>query len=261
MALVISNTNEWDLINPFSAPSLPISFCNYLKVHIPFLMESSMEYHAKQIAGNTGKRELHGNMKGKGKWMGWEDDATVMHAPCMEPGPTIASPQDIQGHKQSLLHEITCPSNSLILEWPDLGITTYAPWFSDIVGIDFYWIFIMTCRLSSTPRAQEYMYSHTHPMLENLKYQENAQIQDALLLGSAVLVCGWEPKPTLNFTVEDIQLYRPTMTQSVFVQDTALCTLEQDLEGKVDLSKVHNTSTIEKFIQNVNEEKYFRAAE
>ncbi|KAL4066267.1 hypothetical protein V8B97DRAFT_1874785, partial [Scleroderma yunnanense] len=82
-----------------------------------------------------------------------------------------------------------------------------------------------------------------------------SRIQDALLLGSAVLVCGWEPKPTLNFTVEDIQLYRPTMTQSVFVQDTALCTLEQDLEGKVDLSKVHNTSTIEKFIQNVNEEK------
>ncbi|KAL4062717.1 hypothetical protein V8B97DRAFT_1877570 [Scleroderma yunnanense] len=210
-----------------------------------------------------GSRNHTGNTKGKGKRKAQEDDATTKHAPCMEPGPSepkrskaIASPWDIQGHKRSLLHGITCPSDSLILEWPQLGITTYAPWFSniDLQAVEY---------MSGAPRAQEYMYSHTRPMLVELKYQDDAKsirglvsrIQDALSLGSAILVRGWDPKPTLDFTVEDIQLYRPTMAQSVSVQDTALCAGEQTLGRKADLSKVHNTTTIEKFIWDADEEK------
>ncbi|KAL4064654.1 hypothetical protein J3A83DRAFT_4376897 [Scleroderma citrinum] len=227
-----------------------------------------------------GSRNHTGNTKGKGKWKAREDDATTKHAPCMEPGPSelkwskgdvnsillqtspltiitaIASPRDIQGHKRSLLHGITCPSDSLILEWPQLGITTYAPWFSniDLQAVQY---------MSGAPRAQEYMYSHTRPMLVELKYQDDAKsirglvsrIQDALSLGSAILVRGWDPKPTLDFTVEDIQLYRPTMAQSVSVQDTALRAGEQMLGRKADLSKVHNTTMIEKFIRDADEEK------
>ncbi|KAL4061811.1 hypothetical protein J3A83DRAFT_4197074 [Scleroderma citrinum] len=167
-----------------------------------------------------GSRNHTGNTKGKGKRKAQEDDATTKHAPCMEPGPSEL--------KQS--------------KGDDLQAVEY---------------------MSGAPRAQEYMYSHTRPMLVELKYQDDAKsiqglvsrIQDALSLGSAILVHGWDPKPTLDFTVEDIQLYRPTMAQSVSVQDTALCAGEQTLGRKADLSKVHNTTTIEKFIWDADEEK------
>ena len=38
---------------------------------------------------------------------------------------------------QSLLFGITCPSDSLTVEWPNLGVTRYAPWFSEMVCVKF----------------------------------------------------------------------------------------------------------------------------
>jgi len=83
--------------------------------------------------------------------------------------------------------------------------------------------------MTREPRAQEKMYGEGRPMVIELVYDERdaaatarltSQIEVALSKGSAVLVRGWEPKPKLDFSVDSIRLYRPTMAQMVDAQGT-----------------------------------------
>lgn len=85
----------------------------------------------------------------------------------------------------------------------------------------------MVMRMSKAPRAQDCAFSADRPIVVELQYDAlNAQgihvlmkgIEDAISKGCAVLVRGWEPTPILEFTLRDIQLLRPTMSQFVTVQ-------------------------------------------
>ncbi|KAG6369564.1 hypothetical protein JVT61DRAFT_14269 [Boletus reticuloceps] len=139
---------------------------------------------------------------------------------------------------QSLLTGITCPSDTPALEWPNIRVMTRVPWYSDndrkIVE-----------RMSMAPRAQDCTYGADRPMVIELQYDGgNAQdihsltkgIEDAISKGCAVLVRGWEPTPALEFTLSDIQLFRPTVSQPVVVQD-------DDERGQ------HRDMTLEGFIR------------
>lgn len=82
-------------------------------------------------------------------------------------------------------------------------------------------------KLARAPRAQDQMYSAGRPMVVELAYDDNdsaaliglmSKIEVALSKGSAVVVRGWEPRPSLDFSVEAIQMYRPTLSQPVVAQ-------------------------------------------
>ena len=141
---------------------------------------------------------------------------------------------------QSLLLGITCPSDSPTVEWPNLGVTTYAPWFSEMVCVKFgcfgYELTRTPCQdleaircISNVPRAQDQMYDKHRPMVVELAYDGNgihhlntitSKIEDALSKGCAVLVRGWEPTPALDFSIEAIRMFRPSVSQHVDVQST-----------------------------------------
>lgn len=81
--------------------------------------------------------------------------------------------------------------------------------------------------MSKAASAKQYSYGDGRPMLVEAKYEPKsssvdaliAKIRDSLSLGCAVLVRGWQPNnPPLEFTVDDIHLYRPTLSQEVIVQ-------------------------------------------
>ena len=80
--------------------------------------------------------------------------------------------------------------------------------------------------MSRAPSALDYRFGDGRPMLVQLEYNPQTKalqrlvldIQNALATGSAVLVRGWEPEPRLDFTMEDLRLYRPTLAQTVDVQ-------------------------------------------
>ena len=85
----------------------------------------------------------------------------------------------------------------------------------------------MVERMAKAPRAQEYAYGPNRPMVVELKYDAQDSrglhaltngIEDAISRGCAVLVRGWDPTPVLQFTIDDIKLFRPTIFQQVVVQ-------------------------------------------
>lgn len=60
-----------------------------------------------------------------------------------------------------------------------------------------------------------------YPMLRVFEYEKGKsigladQIKDALSMGIAVLVHGWEPEDAMEFSVHDIGAYRPPIWQDV----------------------------------------------
>lgn len=79
--------------------------------------------------------------------------------------------------------------------------------------------------MSQAPRAQDYVYDADRKMLIELAYDglEDVdalwnmirQIEEALSKGCAVLVRGWEPTSPIDFTVDAIRIFRPTVSQVV----------------------------------------------
>ncbi|KAG9311146.1 hypothetical protein JVU11DRAFT_8209 [Chiua virens] len=158
---------------------------------------------------------------------------------------------------QSLLTGISCPKNTKTVDWLHLGVTTYVPWFSkwdsDAVNI-----------LSGVRRAQDEKYNTGRPMVVECTYdgsdtqalvKMNREIEEALSNGSAVLVRGWEPTPTLEFTVESIGMYRPSLHQDVDIQNAVLREKEARKGDKGDGTNVHESMTIKRFIELADDPK------
>src|SRR5437899_4225795 len=82
--------------------------------------------------------------------------------------------------------------------------------------------------MASGEHATNYLYRNGRKMVVELQYEADvkkinalkADIGKALASGSAALVRGWQPHPPLDFTEEDIALYRPTTTQRIEAQGT-----------------------------------------
>jgi hypothetical protein len=80
--------------------------------------------------------------------------------------------------------------------------------------------------MAEAPKAQLAMYDPNRPMIIELSYTPDPKmvsklivaIEDGLARGSAVLVRGWQPGLRMGFSIDDIKLYRPTMSQNVTVQ-------------------------------------------
>ncbi|KAI9452333.1 hypothetical protein HD554DRAFT_2043720 [Boletus coccyginus] len=158
---------------------------------------------------------------------------------------------------ESLLSGMTCPPDAPILEWTNLGVSTYAPWFSDVdrQTVEY---------LSRAPRAQDYRYDADRPMLVELAYdgrdagalwRMTMEIETALSKGCAVLVRGWEPTPALDFTMDSIQMFRPTMMQDVVAQDAIMRAKEQKKGTDAKLYDIHRKLTMKAFIAAGDEEE------
>ncbi|KAN0082693.1 hypothetical protein V8E55_008488, partial [Tylopilus felleus] len=73
------------------------------------------------------------------------------------------------------------------------------------------------------------------------------QIEEAFSKGHTVLACVQGSTVQLSFSVEDIQLYRPTMPQEVTVQNTVMQAAEQ-VKVIGNLTKVYKAMTLDHFI-------------
>ncbi|KAI6138056.1 hypothetical protein BKA82DRAFT_4021780 [Pisolithus tinctorius] len=154
------------------------------------------------------------------------------------------------------LDQITCPSDTKVIDWESLNIRTYAPWFSkvDCDAVEY---------MSKAASATEYQYGHGRTMLVELKYDGDkgslaqliANISDSLSRGCAVLVRGWKPNnPPLDFTCEDICFFHPTISQEVVVQDALKRAEQQEAKGGPDMSKVFEVLSGVKFIELADNE-------
>lgn len=85
----------------------------------------------------------------------------------------------------------------------------------------------MVERMAKAPRAQDRVYGPNRPMVVELQYDGRdshtlhgltKRIDDAISQGCAVLVRGWEPTPVLQFTLGDIKLLLPTVSQEVVAE-------------------------------------------
>ena len=126
-------------------------------------------------------------------------------------------------------------------------------------------------------QAQDFKYSAGQTMVKELKY--TGCTSDIMDLASKIdgyismgwLIWGWTPTPTLDFTIEVIQLYCPTLDQDVITQGWQLykvsiyvfwnisdgiyrCTWCQGNSIDADLSTVHATTTIRDFIRLAGKE-------
>ncbi|KAI6157345.1 hypothetical protein BKA82DRAFT_7045 [Pisolithus tinctorius] len=131
------------------------------------------------------------------------------------------------------LNQITCPSDTKVIDWESLNIRTYTPWFSkvDYDAIEY---------MSKATCMTEYQYGHGWTMLVELKCDGDKEslaqlitnISDSLSRGCAVLVRGWKPNhPPLDFTCEDIGFFHPTISQEVVNQDALKHVKQQEAKG------------------------------
>ncbi|KAF8435844.1 hypothetical protein L210DRAFT_3648501 [Boletus edulis BED1] len=165
-------------------------------------------------------------------------------------GPRDAKRRRTTPIMESLLTEISCPPDTPVVEWPNLGVNTYAPWFCDL-DLE------AVKTISLAPRAQDQTHGPGRPMVVELLYEAGntwalvgltSKIEEALSKGCAVLVRGWEPNPPLDFSVEAIQMYRPTMSQTVMVQNAVKRGKESSKGSKGNTAAIHESLTLDNFI-------------
>ncbi|KAI6001233.1 hypothetical protein EDD15DRAFT_2230494 [Pisolithus albus] len=125
--------------------------------------------------------------------------------------------RDIKDSRRLLAHpRISSNPTAITLNWSAHGIATVMPWTCKKDAM-------VTAFMAGSRNASEV--NHHYQMLLELESRGkplrklHLEIRRALAQGTAVLVHGWEPQQATEFSLEDIETYRPPLSQTIKWQD------------------------------------------